>query len=57
ELEYASMAITRDYGRLQILNKRITTNLIYNQQTINDEHNTTTPVNVTKNIYTIPKNL
>ncbi|CAF2321704.1 unnamed protein product [Rotaria sp. Silwood2] len=57
ELEYASMAITRDYGRLQTSNKRITTSLIYNQQAIHDENNATTSVNVTKNIYTIPKNL
>ncbi|CAF1357477.1 unnamed protein product [Rotaria sordida] len=57
ELEYASMAITRDYRHLQISNKRVTTNLIHNQQVIHDENNPAIPVNVTKNIYTIPKNL
>jgi len=51
------MAITRDYGRLQIINTRIITNFIHNQQIIEDENNQTTPVNITKNIYAIPKNL
>jgi hypothetical protein len=52
------MVITRDYRRLQILNTRITTNLVHNQQRIDDENNTTTTlVNLTKHIYAIPKNL
>jgi hypothetical protein len=51
------MVITRDYGRLQITNSRITTNLIHNQQIIDDENNPTAPVNLTKNIYAIPKHL
>jgi hypothetical protein len=57
EVEYASMVITRDYSRLQSLNTRITTNLIHNQQIINNQYNSTTPVNITKNIFSIPKNL
>lgn len=51
------MVITRDYSRLQIINSRITTNLIHNQQILDDENNSTTPVNITRNIYAIPKNL
>jgi hypothetical protein len=51
------MVITRDYRRLQVLNTRLTTDLKHNQQIIDDEKNTTMPVNITKNIYAIPKNL
>lgn len=54
------MVITHDYGRLQILNSRLT-NLIHNQNLIHDDNNnhnnSITPVNLTKNIYSIPKNL
>ena len=51
------MVITRDYGRLQTSNSRITANLIHNQRIIDEENNSTTPVNITRNIYAIPKNL
>lgn len=57
ELEYASMAITRDYSRLQTFSKRMKTSLIHNQQTVHDENAITTPVTITKTVYTIPKNL
>jgi hypothetical protein len=52
------MVITRDYGRLQALNTRLTANQLHTQQlNDDDEKNTTMPVNLTKNIYAIPKNL
>ncbi len=51
------MVITRDYGQLQTSNTGFRTNLIQNQQIIDDENNITTSVNITKNIYAIPKNL
>ncbi|CAF4009280.1 unnamed protein product, partial [Rotaria magnacalcarata] len=57
ELEYASMAITRDYTRLQTFTKRMALSLIHNQQTVHNENNVATPVTITKTIYTIPKNL
>lgn len=57
ELEYASMAITHDYGRLQTSNIHKPMGFIPNQQTEYDESNGTRLVSITKNIYTIPKNL
>jgi hypothetical protein len=57
ELEYASMVITRDYTRLESSNTRITTNLIQNQHIVDNDDSSTTPVNITKNIYMIPRNL
>ncbi|CAF1490259.1 unnamed protein product [Adineta steineri] len=58
ELEYAAMVITRDYTSLETINIQKISNLIPNQQIIDNEYNsTTTPVNVTKNIYAIPTNL
>jgi hypothetical protein len=56
-VEYASMVITRDYGHLQTSSTRITSNLMPNQQIIDNESNSSTPVNITKNVYAIPKNL
>jgi hypothetical protein len=51
------MVITRDYGRLQVLNTRLNTNILSNQQTVDNEKNKTMQMNITKNIYAIPKNL
>lgn len=56
ELEYTSMVITRDYQRLQTLNTRVT-NLVHNQQILDNVYNPTISVNISKNIYAIPKNL
>ena len=63
ELEYASMVITRDYARLQTSSTRTTTTLLHDQQLTStnvDENTTTTPtisVNISKNVFAIPKNL
>ncbi|UJR24962.1 hypothetical protein I4U23_006326 [Adineta vaga] len=57
ELEYASMAITRDYTHLDMIDIRSTSTLIQNQYIIDNEINAMNPVTITKNIYTIPRNL
>lgn len=58
EIEYASMVITRDYTRLQTLSRRTTKSLLYNQQcSIPENHFITTSGNLTRNIFSIPKNL
>ena len=58
ELEYTSMVITRDYGHMQTSSPRARTNLLHLPQTVIDnENNRTTSVELTKNIYAIPKNL
>jgi hypothetical protein len=57
EIEYTSMVITRDYTRLQTLASRTRTTLIQNPSLIINENNLTTPVNLTKNIFSIPTNL
>jgi hypothetical protein len=51
------MVITRDYTRLPTLSTRTSTALIQNQLLINHENNLTKPVNLTKNIFSIPRNL
>lgn len=51
------MVITRDYGRLQASDLRTRTSLLHSQQIIDNENNRTTSVELTKNIYAIPKNL
>jgi len=51
------MVITRDYARLESSNTRITTNLIQNQHIVDNDDSSTTPVNITKNIFMIPRNL
>ncbi|CAF0757365.1 unnamed protein product [Rotaria sordida] len=58
EIEYAAMVITRDYTCLKTLNSRTSKTLIHNQQlTISDNSLTTMSMNLTKNIFSIPKNL
>jgi hypothetical protein len=59
EIEYATMVITRDYARLQTLNRRTTTTLVQNQESLINENNlpTTTSENITNNIFLIPTNL
>jgi hypothetical protein len=53
------MVITRDYARLQTLNRRTTTTLVQNQESLINENNlpTTTSENITNNIFLIPTNL
>ncbi len=52
------MVITRDYARLQTLNRRTTTTLIQNQESLINENNlSTTSENITNNIFLIPTNL
>ncbi|CAF3814446.1 unnamed protein product [Rotaria magnacalcarata] len=58
EIEYATMVITRDYTHLKTLSRRTTRTLVHNQQlTINDNTLTITSTNISKNIFSIPKNL
>ncbi|CAF4856753.1 unnamed protein product, partial [Rotaria sp. Silwood2] len=57
EIEYAAMAITRDYTRLKTLSNRTTRTLVHNQQLIMNENSLTTSMNLTKNIFSIPKAL
>ncbi|CAF4971809.1 unnamed protein product [Rotaria socialis] len=58
EIEYATMVITRDYTRLKTLSRRTTRTLVHNQQlTINDNTLTITSTNISKNVFSIPKNL
>jgi len=58
EIEYATMVITRDYSRLQTLNRRTTTTLVQNQESLINENNLpTTSENITNNIFLIPTNL
>jgi len=58
EIEYATMVITRDYARLQTLNRRTTTTLVQNQESLINENNLqTTSENITNNIFLIPTNL
>jgi hypothetical protein len=52
------MVITRDYARLQTLNRRTTTTLVQNQESLINENNLpTTSENITNNIFLIPTNL
>ena len=58
EIEYASMVIARDYTPLKTLSTRTTKTLKHNQQLITNERNSrVTPTNITKNIFSIPKDL
>ncbi|CAF1033305.1 unnamed protein product [Adineta ricciae] len=57
ELEYASMVITRDYAHLDLMDTHTTSTLIQNQHILDNEFNATSPTTITKNIYTIPRNL
>ncbi|CAF3424706.1 unnamed protein product [Rotaria sp. Silwood1] len=57
EIEYAAMAITRDYIHLKTISSRTRKTLVHNQQLIISENSLTTSTNLTKNIFSIPTNL
>lgn len=58
EIEYAAMVITRDYAQLKTLSRRTTKTLLHSQPITIDENTLSSASgNLTKNIFSIPKNL